>query len=400
MRARVSPAMIRLRRAALGGATALILAACGDDKQDVFTPEGDKARSINDLQVPVFIVAGVVGVLVAVLLTAAIVTGRRRHRADVDDPVQLEGNFKLEIGWTIAPAVLLAVISVFTVGTLLRLDDAEAGAAELENMEITVFGHQWWWSYEYDLEGDGTADVITANELVMPFGVDITVDIESRDVIHSFWIPSLNGTRDAVPGRTHTLVFHADEAGEYFGQCKEYCGLSHANMKARVVAVSMSEFQDWLEEQQEDAGMLGEGDPGFEGQQVFLSRCISCHQINGLEDPEGEEIEVEGDAAVVSRHAPNLTHLMSRETFAGALFDLYDPETGEFNRGQLEAWLRNPPAEKPMYAEPAEGELPRGMPDLGLTEEEIDQLVDYLTTLGPAPPSPVPPTPTIDEAGN
>lgn len=389
----------RLHRAFLGGA-AVLLAACGDEKQDVFTPEGTKADAINDLQVPVFIVAGLVGVIVAVLITMAIVSGRRRYRAEADDPVQLEGHFRLEIAWTIAPAVLLAVIAVFTVATLLRLDNTEAGAVELEGMEVTVYGHQWWWSYEYDLDGDGEAEIVTANELVIPAGEPIMLNIESRDVIHSFWIPALNGTRDAVPGRTHTLVLEADEPGEYFGQCKEFCGLSHANMKARVVAVSMPEFQTWLDQQQQEVPTLEEGDAGYEGQEVFRARCSSCHQIDGLEDAEGEPIVVEGSAGLVSGYAPNLTHLMSRETFAGSLFDLYDPVTGEFNRGQLEAWLRDPPAEKPMYAEPAEGELPRGMPDLGLTEEEIDQLIDYLVTLGPTAPSPVGPSPTTDEAGS
>jgi cytochrome c oxidase subunit 2 len=390
-----------VRRAALGAATLLVLAACGDEKQDVFTPEGDRARSINDLQVPVFLIAGVVGVVVGVLLVLAVVKGRRRYRDDIDDPMQLEGNFKLEIGWTIAPAVLLAVISVFTVGTLLRLDDDSAGAAEIESMEITVYGHQWWWSYEYDLDGDGEPEVVTANELVIPAGTPVTVALESRDVVHSFWIPALAGTRDVVPGRRHTLVLESDEPGEFDGQCKEFCGLSHANMKMRVVALSMPEFQTWLEQQQQDAAMLSEGDPGFAGQDLFVGRCTSCHQIDGLEDADGQPIEVEGRAAVVSRWAPNLTHLMSRETFAGSLFDLYDPETGEVDRSRLEAWLRNPPAEKPMYTTPAEGELPRGMPDLGLSEPEIDALVDYLLTLGPVPPSPTGPTPTpTDEAGS
>jgi cytochrome c oxidase subunit 2 len=374
---------MRLRRtAALLGVATLALAACGDDRQDIFTPEGDKAEQINDLQVPIFIVAGVVGVLVGIAMTIAIVQGIRRRKADEDDPVQLEGNFRIEIIWTIAPALLLGVIAIFTVATLFELDDAQA-APEVADMEITVFGHQWWWSYEYDLdpaEDDGP-EIVTANDLVIPIGSDITLNLESRDVIHSYWIPALNGTRDVVPGRTHSLVLQADEPGIYDGQCKEYCGLSHANMKQRVVALTMNDFLTWVDQQQQTQPMLDEGDPGFEGQQVFIQRCTSCHQVNGLENDDGEAIEVEGNAAVVSLHAPNLTHLMTRGVFAGALFDLYDPETGEFDRAQLEAWIRNPPGEKPMYV-PQEG-TPRGMPDLGLTEAEIDQVVDYLTTLHP-----------------
>ena len=370
------------RLLALLGVVPLLLAACSDERQDIFSPEGEKAEKVNTLQVPIFIIAGVVGVLVFIALGIAIVKGIRRRKDDEDDPVQLEGNFKVEIAWTIAPAVLLAVIAVFTVATLFELDDVSA-APEVADMEITVYGQQWWWSYEYDLdpaEDDGP-EIITANDLVIPIGSDITLNLESRDVIHSYWIPALNGTRDVVPGRTHSLVLQADEPGIYDGQCKEFCGLSHANMKQRVVALTMDDFLAWTEQQQETQPMLDEGDPGFEGQQLFVQRCTSCHQINGLETEDGDPIEVEGNAAVVALHAPNLTHLMTRGVFAGALFDLYDPETGEFNRDQLEAWIRNPPGEKPMYV-PAEG-TPRGMPDLGLTEAEIDQVVDYLMTLHP-----------------
>jgi len=375
---------MRIRRPlVLLGLAAVALAACGNEKQDVFTPEGDKARKINDLQVPVFLLAGLVGLLVAVALAYVLITGVRRRKRDAEEPVQLEGNFKLEIGWTIAPALLLAVIAVFTVATIFELDDVEASSGIVEDMEITVYGQQWWWSFEYDLDPDADdgPEIVTANDLVIPAGVDLTVKLESRDVIHSFWVPALQGTRDVVPGRTHTLVIGADEPGIYEGQCKEYCGLSHANMKNRVVALTEPDFRTWIEQQQETQPMLAQGDEGYDGQQLFIARCASCHQINGLETADGDPIEVEGNAALVSRYAPNLTHLMTRGVFAGALFDLYDPETGEFNRAELEAWLRNPPAEKPMYV-PAEG-TPRGMPDLGLTETEIDQLVDYLTTLHP-----------------
>jgi len=360
----------------------LVLAACGDEKQDIFSPEGEKADQINRLQVPIFIIAGFVGVAVFALIGVAIVKGVRRRKDDAEDPIQLEGNFKLEIGWTILPAVGLAFVAVFTVATLFELDDAEA-TGPIAEMEITVSGQQWWWAYEYDLDPDADdgPEIITANDLVIPIGVPVTLDIESRDVIHSFWIPSLNGTIDAVPGRTHHLVLEADEPGVYDGQCKEFCGLSHANMRQRAVALTMADFETWLDQQQTTQPMLDESDPGFAGQQLFIQRCTSCHQINGLETEDGEPIIVEGNAAVVARHAPNLTHLMTRGVFAGALFDLYDPDTGEVNRSQLEAWIRNPPGEKPMYV-PAEG-TPRGMPDLGLTEAEIDQIIDYLVTLHP-----------------
>ena len=156
----------------------------------------------------------------------------------------------------------------------------------------------------------------------------------------------------------------------------------------------MPEFQTWLDQQLEEARA---GATRASRQQSFLARCTSCHQINGLENAEGEPIEVE---AMPTRcpGTPPASHLMSRETFAGATFNLYDPDT-VFNQSQVEAWLRNPPALKPMYTEPPEGEQPRGMPDLGLSETEIDQLVDYLMTLGPVPAH-LTPTPTTDEAGS
>ena len=189
------------------------------------------------------------------------------------DPVQLEGNFKLEITWTIIPAVLLAVVAIFTVPVILRTGTRrrQRGVAD---MEITVYGQQWWWSYEYDLDDDDEPEIITANDLVIPAGVDIALNIESRDVIHSFWIPALNGTRDAVPGRTHSLVLQADEPGVYDGQCKEYCGLSHANMRARVVALSETEFQTWVEQQQEEWEEPTIRWPGRE--RLFISRCPSA----------------------------------------------------------------------------------------------------------------------------
>lgn len=389
--------MPRRLRYALAAPALLLLGACAEDAPlDSLDPAGPYARMIDDLVDPVFWIAAIVffGVQIG---TLAIAWHFRRRPGDDELPTQTHGNFKLEIGWTIAPAVLLAVIAVFTVSTLLKLDDNEASASELDGMEITIYGHQWWWSFEYELgDGDDAPEIITANELVIPAGVPITVNLESRDVIHSFWVPALNGTRDAVPGRTHTLVLEADEPGEFYGQCKEFCGLSHANMKMRVVALSMPEFQTWLEQQQQPAPMLAQGEPGYEGQQIFIAKCTSCHQINGLEDAEGNPILVEGNAALVARHAPNLTHLMSRETYAGALFELYDPETGEFDRDQLEAWLQDPPGEKPMYSTPREGEVARGMPNLELTPEEIDALVEYLITLGPQAPSPAGPTPTVN----
>ncbi len=358
-------------------AVGVVLAACGDERQDVFSPEGESADKINQLQVPVFIAAGVVGLLVAIGLVYLIIVGRRRQRTDAEDPVQLHGNFKLEIMWTILPALILAVVAVGTVTTLFDLD-AEASD---QPAEITVYAQQWWWSYEYELDGntDNGAEIVTANDLVIPAGVRFELKLESRDVIHSFWAPSLAGTRDVVPGRTHTMLMQADEPGIFEGQCKEFCGLSHANMRLRVVALSDSEWETWLDQQQRDA-VVPVDEQALAGRDVFVGRCASCHQVNGLEGADGEPIDVEGEAPLVSGSAPNLTHFMSRGVFISGLYPLYD-EDGELNRPVLEQWLRKPDSLLPQAAEER-----RGMPNLGLSEEEIDQLVAYLSTLGPPPP--------------
>ncbi|HEY1278265.1 MAG TPA: cytochrome c oxidase subunit II, partial [Acidimicrobiales bacterium] len=286
---------------------------------------------------------------------------------ELPDPVQIHGHNKLEITWTVIPFLILLPISVFTVASVIDL------AREPKNaLEVDVYGQQWWWSFEYDLNHDGKPEIITANDLVLPAGQTIVLHVQSRDVIHSFWIPALNGTADAVPGRDHRLLVQAHQPGIFLGQCKEFCGLSHARMAARAVILSKSDFQTWLDQQQEDA-QAPTTDSAKAGLEIWKTKCASCHQINGVNDGR------EGNAAQVSGTAPNLTHLMSRGVFASGQFELYNAD-GSVNRPALEAWLRNPPGLLPM-APPD-----RGMPNLNLSDQEIDQLVDFLVTLGPPPP--------------
>ncbi len=358
-------------------ALVLLLASCST-KQDIFHPKGSYSDKINRLQVPVFIVAGVVGVLVGIGLIYVIVTGRRRARSDVDPP-QIHGNTRLELTWTIIPAVILVCIAIPTVTTVLDISKKAP-----EALTIDVYGQQWWWSYEYHLDGNeaGTPQIITANELVIPAGRPVNLRVQSRDVIHSFWIPDLGGTRDAVPGRVQPLQLEASQPGQFFGQCKEFCGLSHANMRARAIALSSSDFDQWVNSNRKDAAKPADGSAAADGLALFQQKCASCHQINGVN-------QVEGKAPLVSKHAPNLTHLMGRTVFASAQFDLWLPTADgklQFNRNQLEAWLRNPPGLLPMAPDEK-----RGMPNLNLSETDIDKLVSYLETLGPYPANAIPP---------
>ncbi len=362
-------------------ALALVLGACGSGSNkplDTFDPIGKDAKTIDELVRPVFYTAAIVFVLVEGAVLYVLVRYRRRkddEGTDDDWPVQSHGNVKLELGWTMLPAVVLAGIGIFTVATVFELEERDPNA-----IEVSVYGHQWWWSFEYDVDGDGVVDFTTANEMVIPTGRQVDLDIHSRDVIHSFWIPKLNGKRDAVPGRVHTLALETERAGRYRGQCTEFCGLSHARMQMWVDARSPEDYDAWIQSQ---LALAAEPEtPEAEaGLAVYRTYCQSCHLVRGATqlDPEGPVVETVADyagaTALKAGWAPELTHFMSRDRFAGAIFELYD-ENGEINRAELEAWIRNPQGVKP--SAPDEG---RGMPTLPLSEAEIDQVVAYLTTL-------------------
>jgi cytochrome c oxidase subunit II len=376
----------------------LLLSACASDApQDTLDPAGPIARTIDNLVNPVFIVAAVVFVLVEFGVLYLALKFRQRKDDDPDElPGQTHGNTKLEIGWTVLPALLLGFVAFATLATLFDIDNTKD-----DGLTVQVTGQQWWWEFTYDTDGDGEftdEDVLTANDLVIPAGQNVGLEIRSRDVIHSFWIPRLNGKKDAVPGRTHPLTINADEPGTYVGQCTEFCGLSHAYMRQRVVALPEDEFDAWLDDQQADADEPTD-EAAAAGAELFASQCSVCHLARGVNDDQFEEAG-DGTTELVSENAPDLTHFATRGAFAGATFDLWDDLDGDhiveadeigtanggvFNRAALEAWLRDPPAEKPMDpVTPEEVEAAqqgRGMPNLNLSEEQIDQLVAFLETL-------------------
>ena len=394
----------RLRRAtsslALAAGVALLGGCATNAPQDTWQPKGPNAKLIDDLQRPVFAVAGIVGVIVVVSVVWAIWRYRDRGQPI---PAQAHGNPALEITLTVIPALILTVIGILTFRTVLELaqtDDTE--------LIVNVTGQQWWWEYDYPVQEDFgiTQPIITSGQLVFPAGTKVLLRETSRDVIHSYWIPALNGKRDAVPGRVHTLRIEADEPGIYAGQCTEFCGLSHGNMRMEAVALSADDFAAWVATQQEAYVAPAAGTLAKAGEEVFLNQCVRCHQVNGLQRADGTPAIAAPDENVWSGAAPNLTHLMTRNTFAGAKFDLLTPACRErvwgasaadfggrylsgvsrecLNENALRAWLRNAPAVKPMYANPTQLEVTggkyRGMPNLGLSEADIDKLVAYLMT--------------------
>ena len=386
---------------AVGGISVVAASCATNAPQDTWQPKGPNAKLIDDLQQPVFAVAGIIGLIVAVAVIYTMIKYRDRGQPI---PEQTHGKPALEITLTIIPALILAVVSVFTFGAIFKLaktDDTE--------MIINVTGQQWWWEYDYPVQNEFgiTQPIISSGQLVMPVGTKVLLRETSRDVIHSYWIPALNGKRDAVPGRIHTLRLEADKPGIYAGQCTEFCGLSHANMRMEAVALSKEDFAKWVANQQAPYVAPAKDSLAKQGEEVFLNQCVRCHQVNGLTRADGTPAIAAPDENVWSGAAPNLSHLMSRNTFAGAMFDLLSKQCRDevwnapsdqvgakylagvteecLNQKDLRAWLRNAPEVKPMYANPADLAISngkyRGMPYLALSEDDINKLVAYLLTL-------------------
>ncbi|HEU4867907.1 MAG TPA: cytochrome c oxidase subunit II [Actinomycetota bacterium] len=325
-------------------ASTLLLSACisADSPMNYLHPEGPRAIQADRLWDVTFAIAAVVFVLVEGGLIFILFKYREGRKGGNVDPKQLHGHTKLELLWTAIPAVILTGIAFMTVPVI--FDQARTPE---DALEVEVIGHQWWWEYKYD------NGVVTANELHIPVDQPVRLTLKSGDVIHSYWIPKLAGKQDVVPGRVNHMVIEATEPGTYLGQCAEYCGLSHANMRARAIAHEQADFDAWVQEQLADSANEGSA---AEGKELFLTgkfagdqACVSCHAVKGTEA-----------AGIIG---PNLTHLASRDRFAGEMFEL--------NEENLKLWLKDPPERKP-------GSL---MPDLGLTDDQIDDLTAYLLSL-------------------
>lgn len=239
----------------------LVLAvACETDTpQNTFATEGEVADRQRDLLNLVLWPAGVIFVLVQGIIIYALVRFRRRRADEV--PVQVHGNTRLEFAWTLAPAALLIGLAVPIILGVIELGRAPAADA----LNVRVTGLQWRWQFEYLDEEYQTADgepLRVFDELHIPVGREIGVELESMDVLHSFWVPRLAGKLDAVPGRTNRMWFNALSAGSFAGQCAEFCGLGHADMRLTVVAESEEDFEAWIGDQLAQASAeTGEPEP-------------------------------------------------------------------------------------------------------------------------------------------
>lgn len=304
----------------------------------VLHPQSHFARSIFELSSWVLWVCLFIFLVVAGLVSYA--GWKFRARPNEEDPKQIFGSTKWELIYVIPPTLILTVIFAFT----LRVMHTSDPPAQASGDDIVVIGHQWWWEVRYPKLG-----VRTANEIYIPTGTNVQFGFESADVIHDFWVPELGRKIDMIPGRHAKIWLAADHPGTYLGACAEFCGKEHAWMRIRVIAEDPAAFAAWAEDQQE-LGASSQIVSAQRGQQYVMNMpCANCHSIAGT-----------------SAHGlvgPDLTHLASRITLAAGRM--------QNTPAQLSAWLQDPDEWKPGSH----------MPNLRLTDDQRNDIVQYLETL-------------------
>jgi len=334
----------------LGSLLAMQAAAADVPEQhvtNIFKPLATPAESEYHIALFVFAITGFIFVGVAGLLFYTIWRFRRPAGSiEQQEPPQVYGSNQIEVAWTVLPILVVFVLIGVSARVIAAVENASPPQAALK---VTVIGHQWWWEVLYPDYG-----IVGANEIHMPASGDgknaTYLQLQSADVIHSFWVPQLSGKTDLIPNRTNFMWVDPRKPGLYVGNCAEYCGTQHANMLLRVVAEEPAAFKQWTLGQQKRAV----DDPSASGgRYVFESlACVNCHNISGL-----------GKASAGSKFGPDLTHLASRQTLGSGVLK-NTPEN-------LRAWVNDPQVAKP-------GCL---MPSMKLTPDELTKMVDFLETL-------------------
>ncbi len=321
---------------------ALALAGCSAKGRPMTTlaPKSDLANWIQGLFIQVTLWDALVFTIVVVAFILAVFVFSTRV-GEAAPATTASSDLGLEIAWTLGPALILLMITIPTIRTIFR---SQPNLVPAGGLQIKVVAHQWWWEFQYP---DGLK---TSNELHIPVNRPIRLELESGDIIHSFWVPQLGGKRDVVPGQINQLTFIANTAGMYPGQCAEFCGLSHANMRFRVFVDSPDDFAAWDKAQLAGPMSAPPNDlAAIDGAKVFAnSPCTACHMIQGVSK---------------GYIGPDLTHFGSRTTLAaGVLKNTPD---------NVAKWIANP------------GEIKPGanMPPLLLPGPKMNALVAYLESL-------------------
>lgn len=319
---------------------ALVLSGCaGQENLSTLIPKGEGAEQQYDLIMLTTYLMLLVTVVVVILFIYALVKYRVKP-GDESIPRQVEGNVKLEIVWTLIPLVLIAMIAVPTVKSEFALADVPKDA-----LKIKVTANQFWWEFEYPEHG-----VITAQDMIMPAGEKVALELKSKDVIHSFWVPALGGKIDTNPDNVNRMWLQANEPGVYQGKCTELCGAGHALMDFKVKVVTKEEFEAWIEKMKNIENPKPATAKAAEGQQIFEKSCMGCHAINGTQRSVG----------------PNLKGFSERFTVAGYL---------ELKEENVTKWLKDPESVK------QQNKMPDPVKDLGLNEDQLAALTEYLLGL-------------------
>ena len=343
-----------LRRIPLRGAASLlavgvfillVLAGCAsadDNPQTTIDPGGAAGEVIQEIYALVWWLAAAVFILVEGALVYVLWKYRRGGRKIHGRPVPVHGNTRLEIIWTVIPAIILVIIAVPTLQGIATLAEKQEDA-----LEVRVIANQFFWQFEYPeiLDANGEP-IMVSGDMHIPVDQRVNLTLVSNDVIHSFWVPRLGGKLDTIPGRENHMWIEADAVDTYEGQCAEFCGLAHALMRFTVVAQEQEDFDAWVSER--TAGGGGGDDLAAQGLEIMESTCAACHLVEGT--------------AAQGAVGPELTHFASESQIA---------DVAENTPENLRDWLADPPAMKPGTA----------MPNLGLTDQQLDALVEYLYTL-------------------
>lgn len=301
-------------------------------------PQGPVAARIADLWWLLFWMATAVFFIVLGFLLLALL--RPRSRIPEEATAVRRGTRIVLLAGIVTPAIILLVVFGATIWTL----RAVATPAIDEELTIHVIGRRWWWEVQYPAQ-----QFATANEIHIPAGQPVRIVLSSPNVIHSFWVPELQGKMDLVPGKVNSLWLEADEPGVYRGECAEFCGVQHAKMNFLVIAQPQREFEQWLARQQQPAAQPTDALVTLGERIFFEAECMACHTIKGT-DARGHL-------------GPDLTHFASRRTLGSAVL--------ENNLGNLGGWVSNPQHTKP-------GVL---MPPATLTGVELQALLAYLASL-------------------
>jgi cytochrome c oxidase subunit 2 len=321
----------------------LSLAGC-TGWQSVLDAHGTSAITLKQLIILIVAVCSVVWMLVMIALIRALTRGREILPLTAAPPPETQRRMTIAVVTAVAATVL--IIGGFTV--LSFFSTRALSVAGSDDLTIKVRGLQWWWGVEY-FGSNPQQRFETANEIHIPVGRNVRLQLEGLDVIHSFWVPSLAGKQDLIPGRTNELTIRAERPGVYRGQCAEFCGMQHAHMAFLVIAETQSEFDGWISEQRRPSTPPS-GEETAAGQQTFLSKpCAACHTIRGT--------------TATGTTGPDLTHVGSRKYIAAGLF--------ETTRGSLAAWTADPQTLKPG----------NNMPMVPLTPDELRSVSAYLAGL-------------------